>query len=211
MFENVKWLFFDMGSTLIDETQSYRGWFANAANLTDGALTAQDIESEYCAGMARYSATVVGQLRPYGFTGNSTNHLYPSELDSPYSEAKAVLEQLYKTYKLGVIANQKLGAESRLEQYGIRQYFDIIVASADVGIMKPDPRIFELALRKAACTPEQAVMIGDRPDNDIYPAKRLGMKTVRIKQGYAACQEPSSDEYESDVTIDGLADLIALL
>lgn len=211
MLESVKWLFFDMGSTLLDETDSYKSWFANAANLVNGAISAEDIEKEYCAGMARYEATVVGQLKQFGFTGNSTNHLYPSELDKPYPEAKAVLERLSKSYHLGIIANQKHGAEQRLEGYGIRQFFDVIISSAETGFVKPDPRIFELAFQQAECKPDEAVMIGDRPDNDIYPAKRIGMKTIRIKQGYAACQEPRSEEYEADITIGSLGELPAVL
>lgn len=211
MLESVKWLFFDMGSTLLDETDSYKSWFANAANLVNGAISAEDIEKEYCAGMARYEATVVGQLKQFGFTGNSTNHLYPSELDKPYPEAKAVLERLSKSYPLGIIANQKHGAEQRLEGYGIRQFFDVIISSAETGFVKPDPQIFELAFQQAECKPDEAVMIGDRPDNDIYPAKRIGMKTIRIKQGYAACQEPRSEEYEADITIGSLGELPAVL
>ncbi len=210
MFEGIRWIFFDMGSTLLDETDSYQRWFANAAALTNGGLTADDIQKEYHAGMARYEPTVAGQLKPYGFTGTSTSHLYPCELDKPYPEAKAVLERLSPAYHLGIIANQKPGAVSRLEGYGLRRYFEIIVASAEAGLAKPDPRIFQLALQQAGCQPEEAAMIGDRPDNDIYPAKRLGMKTVRVKQGHAACQEPRSGEYEADVTIERLRELPGL-
>ena len=201
------WLFFDMGSTLIDETDSYKRWFSNAAQLTGGALTADDIEREYCAGMARYAPTISGQLRPYGYTGNSTADLYPSELDKPYPGAQSVLEQLSKLYKLGIIANQVPGAKDRLTHYGLWSYFTIVLASAEVGISKPDPRIFTLALRQANCSPEQAVMIGDRPDNDIYPAKKLGMRTIRIKQGLAAYQEPRTKEYEADVSVESLEEV----
>ena len=47
----------------------------------------------------------------------------------------------------------------------------------------PDRRIFEIALERSGCKPENAVMIGDRIDNDIVPAKQLGMKTIWIKTG----------------------------
>ena len=207
MFESVTWLFFDMGSTLIDETDSYKGWFTNAAQLTGGALSADDIEKEYCAGMARYAPTISGQLRPYGYTGNSTSDLYPSELDKPYPEARSVLERLSGRYHLGVIANQVPGSEARLERYGLRQYLSVILASAEAGISKPDPRIFTLALRQADCEPQQAVMIGDRLDNDIFPAKKLGMRTIRVKQGFAAYQEPRTDEYEADVSVESLEEV----
>jgi 8-oxo-dGTP diphosphatase/putative hydrolase of the HAD superfamily len=117
-------------------------------------------------------------------------------------------EQLSATYKLGIIANQNPGSEARLERYGLRQYFDVIVASAEAGVKKPDPRIFTLALERANCSPEQAAMIGDRIDNDIFPAKVLGFTTVRILQGYGRLQVPKSSEYEPDFTVDALAQLL---
>lgn len=58
-----------------------------------------------------------------------------------------------------------------------------MIASAEEGVSKPDPRIFEIALGRADCKAEHAVMIGDRIDNDVVPAKKMGMKTVWIRQG----------------------------
>ena len=207
ILDGVKWLFFDMGSTLIDETESYKGWFQNASAAVGGAISAEEIERGYLEGMANYRATIAGQLHPYGFKGSRSGHLYPSEKDAAYPQAKPLLERLSQTYRLAVIANQSPGAEERLERYGIRTYFDFIVNSAVVGMVKPDPRIFRYALEKAGCEPHEAVMIGDRPDNDIYPAKQLGLRTIRVRQGSASCQEPRSPEYEADVTVGSLGEL----
>jgi HAD superfamily hydrolase (TIGR01509 family) len=204
VFDGVKWIFFDMGGTLIDESESYKGWFQNASGAVGGAIGAEEIERVYLEGLANYTATIVGQLKPYGFEWNTTAGLYPSERDTVYPQATPLLERLSRRYRLAVIANQSLGAEERLERYGILKYFDFVLGSADVGFSKPDPRIFLLALEKAGCAPHEAVMIGDRPDNDIYPAKLLGMRTVRVRQGYAACQLPRSAEYEADITVDSL-------
>ena len=205
---DIKWLFFDMGSTLIDETQGSIGWFRSASDAVCGALSAEEIEKEYCAGMVNGNPSIAEHLKPYGFTGNSTTHLYPSELDKPYPETEEVLKQLSKKYKLGVIANQAPGSKERLASYRLSQYFHIIIASAEVGFAKPNPRIFELALKEANCKPNQAAMIGDRPDNDIFPAKALGLATVRILQGYAKLQEPKTPSYQADFTISSLSDLL---
>ena len=45
----------------------------------------------------------------------------------------------------------------------------------------------------ADCRPENAVMVGDRLDNDIRPAKELGMKTIRIRKGIAVYAKPSCE------------------
>jgi HAD superfamily hydrolase (TIGR01509 family) len=207
----VQWLFFDVGSTLVDETESYKGWFQNASDAVGGAISAEELERRYLEGMARYEATISGHLKPYGYSKDSTGHLYPAERDRLYPQAKPLLHKLQGRYRLGVIANQSAGLEARLVEHGISQYFDFLLGSADVGVSKPDPRIFALALEKAGCAPHEAVMIGDRPDNDIYPAKRLGLRTIRIRQGAAACQVPRSPEYEADATVDNLDELEALL
>jgi putative hydrolase of the HAD superfamily len=206
--EPIRWLFFDLGSTLLDETQSYRRWFQNASDAIGGALSPQAIEQGYSAGMVTYTPTIVGQLKPYGYTGNSTNHLYPAELDAPYPDAAHVLATLSNKYNLGVIANQVAGTEARLAMFGLRQYLHLIVASAEVGVSKPDSAIFSLALAKADCSPQQAVMIGDRLDNDIFPAKHMGMVTVRVLQGYGRLQTPKTDAYAPDYTVGSLPELL---
>ena len=60
-----------------------------------------------------------------------------------------------------------------MEKFGIRKYIDVIVASAEEGVAKPDRRMFEIALERANCSANQAVMIGDRIDYDIVRKIRL--------------------------------------
>lgn len=96
--QKIKWLFFDMGGTLVDETLSYIRWFENAAELSCGMLTAEQIEKEYCAGMREGMPTVSGQLKACGVEGVDTSLLYPSELDRPYPEAESVLKKLSVSY-----------------------------------------------------------------------------------------------------------------
>ena len=75
---------------------------------------------------------------------------------------------------------------------------------------KPDLRIFRIALERADCKPEEAVMVGDRIDNDIIPAKKIGMKTVWIKQGFGKYYKPNSAEDKPDQTINTLNEVTDL-
>ncbi len=127
-----------------------------------------------------------------------------------YPDTAKCLQSLEKKYKLGIIANQIPGAEKRLEDMGIRQFFDAIVASAEEGVAKPDPRIFRIALDRTGCTPEQAVMIGDRIDNDIVPAKQLGMKTVWIKQGVGQYWNIQGDCETPEFEVNSLSELLSI-
>ncbi len=109
---------------------------------------------------------------------------------------RRVIEQMADSYRIGIAANQVKACRQALERYGLLRYFSLALLSEEVGVSKPDIRFYEMLLRKARSPAEQCVMMGDRVDFDIMPAKSLGMKTIRVKldldhQGY----EPKT-EYE---------------
>jgi FMN phosphatase YigB (HAD superfamily) len=78
--------------------------------------------------------------------------------------------------------------------WDLLRFFEVLAASAEFGAAKPDPGISEWDLNQAHCPAKAAVMLGDRPDNDIAPAKRLGMHTIRLLRGLGAYHEPQSNE-----------------
>ncbi|MBQ0001228.1 MAG: HAD family hydrolase [Clostridiales bacterium] len=96
-------------------------------------------------------------------------------------------------------------------QHGILKYFDFVVASAEEGVAKPDKKIFEIALERANCKPENAVMIGDRVDNDIVPAKKMGMKTIWIKQGFGKYWQIRGEYEQADCVVNNLNEIIEIL
>lgn len=87
----------------------------------------------------------------------------------------------------------------------------MIIASAEEGVSKPDRRIFEIALERSSCKPENAVMIGDRINNDIVPAKQLGMKTIWVKQGFESLWNITDESEKTDIEINGLSDILKYL
>lgn len=178
MNTNIQWLFFDIGSTLVDETLCYEDRYRRITTGT--SVSYEDFQEKViyyshlnCKGDHRAA-------QEYGLTLPKWN----SSLERLYPNINLILETLKtKGYKLGIIANQAPGTKERLKRYGILHFFDMVIASAEEGVSKPDPRIFEIALQRANCLPCEAVMIGDRLDNDIAPAKALGMNTIWIQQG----------------------------
>ena len=84
------------------------------------------------------------------------------------------------------------------------------MASAEAGCAKPDPKIFTMALDEAGCNASEAFMIGDRLDNDIIPARKLGMKAVWVRQGYAIYQTINDDSNRPDHIVDSIDELIPL-
>jgi HAD superfamily hydrolase (TIGR01662 family) len=201
----IKWIFFDVGSTLLDETEAYNHRARDV--IADTNITFQQFDDMRIA------------LARQGLEGNSaaikhfglTKTPWHSEDEIPYSDAKSTLASLsQRGYKLGIIANQKLGTSERLESWELRQYFDIIVASAEIGYAKPDLRIFEKALELAGCTAQECVMVGDRLDNDMHPAKAVGMTTVWIKNGLAKYQNAQLGMGVADYSIERLSDLLLI-
>ena len=131
-------------------------------------------------------------------------------MESPYDGAEQTLRTLSQHYRIGVIANQPAGTAERLANWGLMPFVSICLSSAELGLEKPDPAIFRLALSRAECAPAEAVMIGDRLDNDIRPARLQGWKTIRILQGFAKFQSPRDEFDEADATVTKLMELLPL-
>ena len=201
--EGIRWLFFDIGSTLADESGVYADIYRKIAQ--SAGVSEEQVRQ-----------TALGIYMNGGRGDRETARLFgvdfPSwdpSLEVLYDDAKEVLRILSGRYCTGIIANQIPGTEERLEAFGIRRYMDVVAASGEEGVSKPDPELFEIALRKAGCVPEEAVMIGDRLDNDIAPARKLGMKTIWIRQGYGRLRVPESEA--PDLEADCLSDLLNIL
>jgi len=88
-------------------------------------------------------------------------------------------------YKIGLICNigRTLGAVIReiLQEFGLLQYFDVLMFSDECGFRKPRPQIFLEAVSKMGVRPSEAVHIGDRPDLDVLGAKGAGLKAIHLQ------------------------------
>ncbi len=206
MFKQVEWLFFDVGSTLVDESKANRHRVLDAIEGTDISYEQVYMQAAQLAKQGN-TGSLKSVLKSFGLPISPWHR----EDEAVYPHAAECLARLHRRYKIGVIANQSAGTVGRMNQYGLFPYLDLIIASAEEGIEKPDLRIFELALERANCSPENAVMIGDRLDNDIIPAKRIGLKTIWIRQGFGGMATPLTEEETPDCFINDLQELLELL
>jgi HAD superfamily hydrolase (TIGR01509 family) len=76
---------------------------------------------------------------------------------------------------LGVVSNSDGRIESAFQQAGLESYFDFFIDSFNVGIEKPDPRIFQLAAQQARAAPQEAVYVGDLYSVDVVGARSAGL------------------------------------
>ena len=204
--QQIKWVFFDLGSTLIDETEADLHRIRDMIAGTD--ITVQAYCQKRFEMIRKGIGGDQGAIDYFGLTKTP----WHSEDEKPYEDAAPVLEKIkQRGYKLGIIANQPPGTEERLEKWGMIGFFDVIAASAELGMSKPDHAIFRWALEQADCSAGDAVMVGDRLDNDMAPANRLGMHSVRLLRGLGAYHEPQTSDECPEYTIRTLAELSGLI
>lgn len=204
-FTDIQWLFFDIGSTLVDESKAYEHRIRDTIKNSDISY------EQFCnamIGFAKQGLNAYNEaVRLFGLN-RTTWH---SEDEFLYPETISTLDALSKQYKIGIIANQLPGAQERLNQMGIGKYIELTVSSAEAGVAKPYPAIFRLALEHADCTAENSFMIGDRLDNDIIPAKQLGMHTIWLRQGLGGMADIKNAENIADHTVESIGDILSYL
>ena len=203
--DEIEWLFFDIGSTLVDESRVYERRFrqiAELANVPEDVVVQR--ATEY------YKNNQKGDHEAADFFGVCLPK-WESQYEVLYDDTIYCLKKLSKRFKIGVIATQDYGTEKRLIAFGIRQYLDLVIDSAEEGIAKPDLGIFRIALDRAHCRPEHSMMIGDRLDNDIVPAHMIGMKTVWVRRSFGGLGNPKTAAEQPDFTVNDLNKLLILL
>lgn len=98
-----------------------------------------------------------------------------------FDDVKESLAELKERgFRLGVISNFSPTLRTILEHKGIAHYFDPMIVSTEVGLEKPNPAIFKLALEQSGLKPEEVLYIGDHDQNDIWAPNQLGIDAVKI-------------------------------
>lgn len=124
------------------------------------------------------------------------------------SRVKPMLEQLQKRYSMAVVSNFYGNVDQVLQEFDIRQYFDVVVDSAVVGIRKPDPAIFKLGVEQLHMKAEEVLVVGDSYDRDIIPAVKAGCLTGWLK-GRSWTELPQGDK--ATIILNNLQELETIL
>ena len=119
------------------------------------------------------------------------------------------LQQLKRWYKLGLVTNFYGNISTVLGSLGLDNLFSSVTESAQVGVRKPDPDIFRIALDKTGCKAEDTIVIGDSLHNDILPSMSLGCHAVWLKgEGWTDKEETAPADC---VVADSLVSFMRLL
>ncbi len=96
-----------------------------------------------------------------------------------FESAEKVLGYLQKRYQMHIISNGfKEATTTKMEVSNLNPFFRHIIISEEVGVNKPDSRIFNHALQLAQAQKHESIMIGDSLEADIYGAQQFGMEAI---------------------------------
>jgi putative hydrolase of the HAD superfamily len=214
----LEFVFFDIGGVMYDDRVYAMAW-RRALREAGGAFSDEDFEQEYRAARIAQSGSFRRRLATrFIGSGADLDDLeriaarywdYPPGVLEP--DVVPCLERLSERFRLGVIANQPSNVRLALERDGIAGYFEVWGVSDDLGLQKPDPALFSMALRTAGVDGARAAMVGDRLDYDVRPARQAGMRTVWLLRGEAPDDPTPEQLAEADAAIRGLDELPPVL
>lgn len=192
----IKWLFFDIDNTLFDTKKLSEMARKNAIKaMIDMGLKASEDEAyedliEMIERMGSNSNRHFNELVEYYnnideskivAAGIVAYHNTKFEHLKPYRGVYETLATLGKNYKLGIISNgDRIKQWEKLLRLGLAKIFEIVLISGELKLEKPSPLIFQEALKKAECKPEEAIMIGDKEDD--MAANVVGMHIINSKK-----------------------------
>ena len=203
---------FDVGETLVDETREYGTWadwlgvprhtFASVFGAViaagkDYRETFEVFRPGFDLTREREARAEAGQPEWFGE-------------DDLYTDVRPALSALRgMNVCVGIVGNQTVRAGGLLR--GLKLPTDFVATSDDWGVTKPDLAFFEKLIEVAPVDdPQRIVYVGDRIDNDIAPAKRVGMRTAYIQRGpwgWIHRDRPEVAEL-SDWRVDGLMEVV---
>jgi putative hydrolase of the HAD superfamily len=99
----------------------------------------------------------------------------------PYPDVVPALTRLSEAgFTIGLVSNWDTRLTSLSIDMGLSKYLDFVISSANVGLLKPQPEIFELALERAGVTAAEAMHVGDHYYADIMGARSVGITPVLL-------------------------------
>src|SRR3989339_1040301 len=214
----IKWIFFDVGNIIFNDDpvmayiyeRLHKAILASGKNMSFASLlfereqlifSSKDGKHHHTLGEKYLGKPNWNQLREDVLLNLNNNYLKFNKL---FFNIMDEVKNLSTRYKLGIAANQVKACRSSLEELDMLKYFDIVGISEEMKYHKPDPLFFKEILNMRNIKPQNAVMIGDRIDNDIIPAKAVGMRTIWVNwdiknKGYVPQTDYQKQYFESQL------------
>jgi putative hydrolase of the HAD superfamily len=172
-------IFFDLDNTLIDRDAAMAEWLARVVPAEQVAPLFELDRGSYGPRLAVFAAIAAAA----GWSATAARQRFFAEMPKLVRlrpDADALLARL--SVPAIVVTNGASEVQrAKLVAAGLENRIAGAVISGEVGVEKPDPAIFRLALRHAGCSALEAVMVGDHPENDIAGARAAGLDAVMVR------------------------------
>jgi putative hydrolase of the HAD superfamily len=112
----------------------------------------------------------------------------------PDRQALTVLDELRAAgVRLAIVSNAASHSDRLLDRFGFRDRVSATAMSWSVGVLKPDPLIYQVALDELGVAPGEAAYVGDGGDAELRGARRLGLRTVLVERGLPHTESARAD------------------
>jgi putative hydrolase of the HAD superfamily len=128
-----------------------------------------------------------------------------SYFDSLFPDTMPIIERLQaRSIPMGIVSNYGAHLIYTLYKLNIYDYFEFVIVSSLVGVAKPEPGIFELAIEKAGVPPDRILYVGDNVTDDIEGSHNMGIDAALINR-------PGRTPSTAPLIIDSLLDIEKLV
>ena len=111
------------------------------------------------------------------------NQAHYPRLRQPVGGALGLLQALQPHYRIGVITNNSTAEQvEKLAFLGMTDLVEVLITSEEVGVPKPDPRIFQVALARLRARPDETVLVGDNWHADVLGARAAGIRPLWLNR-----------------------------
>ena len=199
----IEWVFLDVGGVLFRDDSYFAALYSAIADASP-STTRQAFDAKFRslrdAQAEPFTEALVSTFVPDASLHKAVRaaaderwEAHGYSRDELYPEVPETMRTLAAAYKLACITNHFSWVRERAEEAGFASLVSAWTISAEVGVEKPDPALFGHALEQAGVAADRVVMVGDRLDRDIIPAKSLGMRTVWVLRNEAP-DNPTPDQ-----------------
>ena len=192
----IKAIIFDVGGVLLrTHDQSYRRKWETRLGLEPGGAARLIFDSDL-GRQAQVGRVTLQDVWAWAgeLLGLSADELAAFERDFwagdrlDHDLARTIRE-LHIHYRTALLSNSWVrDGRALADELGLVDAFDVCVVSAEVGVVKPDPRIYHITLERLAVLPAEAVFVDDFVEN-VDAARRLGMQVIHFADPLLARQQ----------------------
>ncbi len=186
----IRGVLLDLDETIHSRESAFWAWIEAEARRVGGAIERERIAELDARGRGDKTKLLEHLSRVFGW-GEESHEQRVSRFAAGLAGhvklepgVRDLLVRLGRAYRLGLITNGT-GATQRakLSSLQIEELFDPIIISGEVGVRKPDERIFELGIASWGLPRQSVVFVGDDPVSDLQGASHAGLRALRVGAG----------------------------